>query len=211
MGIMVDKMVNNDCRLGIWHIEEDYDYLLSQLNLNKNDLHTVRSFKSHTRKLEWLSVRLLLKSIVKKDVEILYNGNRKPFLSDKSYNISISHSENYTTILLCDKGHSVGIDVEKMKSKIEYIAHKFMTDEEIKHIDEDNKVYQMYIHWCAKEALYKLCDKKQLSFRQNIKIEPFIPENEGEIYGKVRSENINIRVKLHYFYLDNFSFVWCCK
>ncbi|MFO8234925.1 MAG: 4'-phosphopantetheinyl transferase superfamily protein [Bacteroidales bacterium] len=211
MGIIIDKKVNAECRLGVWQIEEDYNYLFSQLNLNPNDIKTVENFKSHTRKLEWLSVRLLLKKLTKRNIHIIYNGNRKPFLSDKSQNISISHSENYTAVLLCDQNHSAGIDVEKMKSKIEYIAHKFLSDKEILNINDKKKIYHMYLHWCAKEALYKLCDKKELSFKNNITIEPFIPESKGKIYGKVISKKINIRVKLHYFCLDNFSFVWCCK
>jgi 4'-phosphopantetheinyl transferase EntD len=208
---VIDKKVNKDCRLGVWEIEENYDYLLSQLNLTSEDLERVTQFKSHMRKLEWLSVRLLLKRLNNRDINIKYNGNRKPYLEDDSHNISISHSEHYTSVLLCKKNHSVGIDIEKMKPKIEYIAPKFLKPEELENIYENQKIYHLYVHWCAKEALYKLCDKKQISFKENITIEPFIPTDQGVIFGKVKNSEIDIRVKLNYFHLDNFSFVWGYK
>ena len=211
MGIVIDKKVNNDCRLGVWEIEEDYDYLLSQLNLNEEDRETVENYKNPMRKLEWLSVRLLLKRLVNRDMHITYSGNRKPFLMDNSFNISISHSEHYTSVLLCNSGHSAGIDIEKMKPKIEYLAPKFLKQEEIDNIYENQKIYHLYIHWCAKEALYKLFDKRNISFKKNITIEPFIPADEGVLYGKVKNNEIDTRVKLNYFHLDNFSFVWCYK
>ena len=211
MGIIIDKKINNDYRLGVWKITEDYDYLLSQLNLKEEDLKRVESYKSPMRRLEWLSVRLLLKTLLKRDMHIYYNGNRKPFLIDKYHNISISHSDHYTSVLLCKSGHSAGIDIEKMKPKIEYIAPKFLKQEEMENIYKNQKIYHLYLHWCAKEALYKLFDKRNISFRDNITIEPFVPADRGVIYGKLENEDINARIKLNYFYLDNYSFVWCYK
>ncbi len=211
MGIIIDNKINNDCRLGVWEIVEDYDYILSQLNLKEEDLQKVGSFKSPMRKLEWLSVRLLLKTMLQRDMHIHYNGNRKPFLTDRSHNISISHSEQYTSVLLCKSGHSAGIDIEKMKPKIEYIAPKFLKQVEINNIYENQKIYHLYLHWCAKEALYKLFDKKNISFKDNITIEPFIPQDQGMIYGNVHNEEIKTRIELNYFHLDNYSFVWCYK
>jgi 4'-phosphopantetheinyl transferase EntD len=211
MGIVIDQKVNNDCRLGVWEIEETYDELLSQLNLPEADLEKVQNFKSKTRKLEWLSVRVLLKKLHKRDMHIKYNESRKPFLTDNSFNISISHSEQYTSVLLCKGNHSVGIDIEKMKPKIENIAPKFLKDEEISNIYENQKIYHLYLHWCAKESLYKLFDKKNIRFKDNITIEPFIPQDRGTIFGKVNNSEIQTRVQLNYFHLENYSFVWCYK
>ena len=208
MGILIDKMINDDCKLGVWKITEDFHQLISFLNLDRDDRQTLEGFKNHKRKLEWMSVRVLLNKLTAKDNKIMYNGNRKPYLMDHSFNISISHSDQYATVLLCKDKH-VGIDIEKMKPKIEHIAFKFLKTRELNQIDPRQKVYHLYLHWCAKEALYKLCDKKDISFRENLYIEPFIPKEEGSLTGRVNTPDIELRVKLYYFSLENYSVVWC--
>ncbi len=103
MGIIIKKHFNDDVVLGIWEITEDYDTLRSSLNLDKSDIETVEHFKNHQRKLEWLSVRTLLKSLLGQDSKIVYGPERKPYLKNNSHNISISHSKNLTAILISNK------------------------------------------------------------------------------------------------------------
>ncbi len=210
MAVIIDKILNHTCRLGVWEIEESYEWLMSQLNLEDSEKETVEGFKNRMRKLEWLSVRVLMNKMTQSQQRIIYNGNRKPFLRDKSYNISISHSDHYTTVLL-SPDHHVGVDIEKMKPKIGRIASKFLTNEELKNVKEDNETYHLYLHWCAKEALYKLFDKKDIFFKENIFIEPFKPTEEGFIYGRVKTSQLQTRVPLNYFRLGEYSLVWTYK
>ncbi len=71
--------------------------------------------------------------------------------------------------------------------------------------------YHLYIHWCAKEALYKICDKEGISIRNNITIEPFAVEESGEIKGHVHTNKINESFELFYSKYDNYAIVWTKK
>jgi 4'-phosphopantetheinyl transferase EntD len=210
MGIVINRQVNDQCKLGVWKITEDFHQLLSRLRLDNDDRATLLNFKNPKRKLEWLAVRVLLDQLTGKENKILYNGNRRPYLLDQDYNISISHSDQYTTVLLCKEKH-VGIDIEKMQSKIEHIAFKFLSEKEMESLDARQKIYHLYLHWCAKEALFKVCNRKQVSFRQHLFIEPFTPLQEGTLTGRVETAELQFRLKMHYFSVENYPLVWCYK
>jgi hypothetical protein len=210
MGLIVRKHFNEDVELGIWEITEDYDSLMSMLSLDEKDLITVESFKNHKRKLEWLSVRTLLKEMLGKESKIVYGPERKPYLHNNEYNISISHSKNLTSILMSRKKR-VGLDLEFMSTKILRIADKFLRPEELGNIHKDQELYHLYLHWCAKEALYKICDKVDINFVTNLNIESFCPKNDGLMFGTVNNSYMNERFTLNYFTLKNYSIVWCYK
>ncbi|MFC2104511.1 4'-phosphopantetheinyl transferase family protein [Bacteroidota bacterium] len=210
MGLIYREHFNEDVEFGIWEITEDYDALRSDLILDEKDIETVESFKNHKRKLEWLSVRTLLKNMLGKDGKIVYGPERKPYLHNNSFNISISHSNNFTSILMSKKKR-VGLDLEFMTSKILRIADKFLRPEELEHIIKDQELYHLYLHWCAKEALYKICDKVDINFVTNLSIEPFKPKEKGIITGTVNNSYMNEKFVLNYFTLKNYSIVWCYK
>ena len=154
MGCITKHYLNEFSILGVWKIEEDLDTLLSMVSLNGDDKKRYKGFSSNSRKLEFLSVRALLAELLGKDASIVYNKNNKPFLRDGSRFISISHSHKLTSILL-STNEKVGIDLEYMSSNIAAIALKFLNiKEKITKVNEYRK-YHLYIHWCAKEALYK--------------------------------------------------------
>ena len=174
MGILKNEQVADDCLLGMWEIKEDFNTLFSRVKLDKDEIATLDSFKNFSRKVEWLSVRVLLNEMAGKFCKIVYNEEHKPFLSDNSYNISISHSYRLTSVLLSQKKR-VGIDLEYMSHRIKNIAHKFINEEEIVSRDPAIEGLHLYIHWCAKEALYKICDKNNINFKTNLTIPPFLP------------------------------------
>jgi len=198
------------CQLGIWKITEDLDTLLSKITLTREELEALERFTHTPRKIEWLSVRVLLKEMTDKELSIYYNGNRKPFIKGNSYYISISHSRDLTSILLSDK-KKVGIDLEYMSHRIGSISHKFVNENDVITRDEEHKKYHLYIHWCAKEALYKICDKQDINFKENLTIEAFQPQEKGVILGRVHNRARNELFNLNYFSLGNYVVVWCCK
>lgn len=210
MPVVYKKHINDNIVLGIWKITETYDDLYSLLELDEKEIETLTGFKNHNRKLEWLSVRVLLNSLLEKKSKIVYGPERKPYLFDNSRNISISHSKNYTAILM-SKNYRVGLDLEYMSTKILRIADKFLRPDELEAIDQNDKIKHLYLHWCAKEALYKICDKLDINFVTNLHIEPFQPKNEGKIFGTVKNSYMNERFTLNYFNLENYSIVWCYK
>ena len=210
MGCITKHYLNESTILGVWKIEEDLDTLLSLVTLDADEKKKYRGFRSTSRKLEFLSVRALLAELMGKEARIVYNKNNKPFLKDGSHFLSISHSHRLTAILL-STNEKVGIDLEYMSSNISAFAPKYMNRKEKVTRDPEMKKYHLYIHWCAKEALYKICDKEGISIRNNITIEPFTPRDSGEIRGRVHSEKIKESFDLFYSRYDNYSIVWTKK
>jgi 4'-phosphopantetheinyl transferase EntD len=210
MGLIINREVDEDCLLGIWKIEESYDELLSQLNLSADDIDTVNNFRNYQRKLEWLSVRVLLYQLLNEPCKIIYNESRKPFLANYSYNISISHSRELTSVLLSKK-HRVGIDLEFMSHQIHKVEHKFINEKEWITNDMEQRRFHLYIHWCAKEALYKICDKQDINFKQNLTVLPFPVNQEGRIIGYVDNSFRHEEFLLNYFTYDSYVIVWCKK
>jgi phosphopantetheinyl transferase len=210
MGCISKHYLNEFSVLGVWKIEEDLNTLLESVVLDPDDRKKYKVFASTSRKLEFLSVRALLAELLGKDARIVYNKNNKPFLKDGSRFISISHSYKLTAILL-STNEKVGIDLEYMSTNIGAIAFKFLNRREKITKESDKRRYHLYLHWCAKEALYKICDKEGISIKRNITIEPFEVKDSGEIKGKVQTDKINDSFDLFYTRYDNYAIVWTKK
>ena len=211
MGLLINTQIENDCQLGLWEIVEDYETLFQMTLLNDDDIRRLNTFKNINRKIESLSVRALLQQLTRPDARIVYHGrSRKPYLDDNSFNISVTHSHKYTAILL-SKNKQVGIDIEYMSHNINRIAHKFINDSEVISSDPQERIKHLYIHWCAKEALYKICNKEDINFKENICIKPFEITSQGCITGYVdnnlRSEEYNI----YYMLEKNYVLAYCVK
>ncbi len=210
MGLLIKQYIEDDCVLGIWEVTEDYDYLFSRLSLLPEEIKTLNSFQNRLRSIEWLSVRVLLKEIAGKSLSVYYNGNRKPFIRGNSYNVSISHSRDFTSVLLSKK-RKVGIDLEYMSHRISNIESKFINENEVITRNNSRKKYHLYIHWCAKEALYKICDKQDINFKKNLTIEPFVPKEKGFINGWVNNKYMDEKFQLYYFTIKNYIIVWTIR
>jgi phosphopantetheinyl transferase len=210
MGCITKHYLNEFSILGVWKIEEDLNTLLDLALLDNDEKKKYKGFSSNSRKLEFLSVRALLSELIGRDAKIVYNKNNKPFLNDGSRFISISHSHKLTAILL-STNEKVGIDLEYMSSNIAAIAFKFINGKEKVTKKLEERRYHLYIHWCAKEALYKICDKEGISIRNNITIDPFTVGESGEITGHVNTNKINESFDLYYSKYDNYAIVWTKK
>jgi 4'-phosphopantetheinyl transferase len=210
MGCITKHYLNEYSILGVWKIEEDLNELLSLVSLDNEEKKKYKGFSSTSRKLEFLSVRALLAELIGKEAKIVYNKNNKPFLKDGSRFISISHSHKLTAILL-STNEKVGLDLEYMSSNIAAIAFKFLNWREKVTKETENRRYHLYLHWCAKEALYKICDKEGISLRKNLTIQPFEVHDSGEIKGHVNTKKINESFDLYYSKYDNYAIVWTKK
>jgi len=210
MGCITKHYLNEFSILGVWKIEEDLETLMNLVVLDSEEKKKYKGFRSNSRKLEFLSVRALLAELIGKEAGIVYNKNNKPFLKDGSRFISISHSHKLTAILL-STNEKVGIDLEYMSSNISTLAFKFLNRREKITKENNNRRYHLYLHWCAKEALYKICDKEGINFRDNITIEPFQLNESGEIKGQVHTNKINESFDLYYSKYDNYAIVWTKK
>lgn len=210
MPLIFKENFQEDCVFGIWEIKENYDELLSQIHLFPGERERLNGFRSEARKIEFLSVRILLKSLSGTNLQIVYSDRKKPFLHQSDYRITISHSRSLTAIML-SKIKKVGLDLEFMSHKISRVQHKFINDDEQITSDPEIIKYHLYVHWCAKEALYKLCDKQDINFKKNLTIEPFEPEDCGIIQGWVDNKFWHDKFELYYFTINNYVIVYCCK
>jgi len=210
MSCITKHYLNEYTALGVWKIEEDVPTLLSSVRLSAEDKKKYKTFRSTSRKQEFLSVRALLKELLGDEARIVYNKNNKPFLKDGSHFISISHSQKYTSLLLSTR-EKVGIDLENMSSNISALAFKFLNRKEEITGNRELRKYHIYIHWCAKEALYKICDKEGISIRKDITIEPFDVNDSGEIKGSVRMGKKVETFDLFYTHYENYAMVWTRK
>jgi 4'-phosphopantetheinyl transferase len=210
MGCITKHYLNEYSIMGVWKIEEDLETLMASVVLDTEERKKYKGFRSNSRKLEFLSVRALLAELLGKEARIVYNKNNKPFLKNGSHFISISHSHKLTAILL-STNEKVGIDLEYMSVNISAFASKFMNRKEKVIKDPESRKYHLYLHWCAKEALYKICDKEGISIRNNITIEPFKLMESGELKGKVHTDKIRESFDLFYTRYDNYAIVWTKK
>ena len=160
--------------LQLWKVEEPVDYFYSNIGrLSPAAKEELDSIHHEKRRLEWLSVRWLLMNILKEydlPIERLDKDEYgKPYLIDSSLHLSISHAFPYVAAIV-DTREPTGVDIEAPKEKIIGIAKKFMHPDELSYVKED--VFQLTLYWCAKEALYKIFGRKQVTFRKNLLIDP---------------------------------------
>ena len=104
----------DDIQWAVWKMEEPLEVLLALLPdvrraFCEQELHR---FVSERRKMEWLSVRVLLYSMLQEDKEIGYSLEGKPYLTDHSFFISISHTKGYVAVMLASFTPA-GIDIEQ--------------------------------------------------------------------------------------------------
>jgi len=210
MGCITKHFLNKDTIIGVWKIEEDLPALLAMVEMSPEDKKRYTIFRSTSRKLEFLSVRALLAELLGKEARIVYNKNNKPFIKDGSHFISITHSNKLTAILI-SRNERVGIDLEYMRVNINAFASKFLNKKEKITRRWSDRTYHLYIHWCAKESIYKICDKEGINIVQDITIEPFDVHPNGEIKGYVKNERIDDQFTLYYSKYDNYTIVWTKK
>jgi 4'-phosphopantetheinyl transferase EntD len=155
----------------IWKIEESFEELCEGIVLTPNCDRRVRKMKSDLHKRGFMSIRHLMALAGYTDHDLYYDENGKPHLRDQNH-ISITHSFIFSAIIISDL--EVGIDIEKQRTKILRIAHKFTPVEEYRTLaNEDAIIRKLTLVWCAKESLYKSFAHPGVSFIQNIYVEDF--------------------------------------
>ncbi|MDD5572151.1 MAG: 4'-phosphopantetheinyl transferase superfamily protein [Bacteroidales bacterium] len=211
MSLSLKKNIDNYTRLGVWDIQESLDDLLLKINLTTYEKEIYNSFNHDLRKLHWLSARAIIKELLPhENIEIIYNSNDKPFIKNKKYNISISHSYKKAAVIISKKYH-VGIDIEKMQHKIEKLKEKFLSEKEIYDIGKENIYRKLYIYWGAKESLFKIYGKGNIIFAENLFIEPFEYKEKGQISGHIILNDLKKKYRIFYEAIDDYMLVYAME
>jgi phosphopantetheinyl transferase len=121
------------------------------------------------KRCEKLAVRALLNELAGKEKLIDYHPNGQPFLSDQSFNISISHTKNYACIIL-HPTQKVGIDIEAKTPRAAQIQQRFLSSDEYRLANQTPGFVVPLLLWTAKEALYKLISDPALDFANHIQV-----------------------------------------
>ncbi|MDR1680099.1 MAG: 4'-phosphopantetheinyl transferase superfamily protein [Prevotellaceae bacterium] len=193
--------------LGIWQITETPDELASQLSAQTLAENRFTALKPESRKTEYLATRCLLKTLCGEEKQIAYTKHGKPFLPDKSYHISISHTKNYAAVLLHPQ-KEVGIDIEQISNKILRLKERFMSSAELASLQPGTEVLQTLLHWSAKETLFKLLPETGIDFRSHLHIRSFEPQTTGTCVARETRSEHKQEFEIHYRVSPAFVLTW---
>ena len=187
-----DIIKKDEYTVAIW---EDSESLEELINLNPQV--STKHLNSSKRKKEYLSIRLLLQTILPNS-QISYNKYGGPELKNK--NISISHSKGLSAIIISDK--KVGVDIEKISNQTLRLSNKFINSGRHEPLTKEKTT----LIWCCKEAIYKLHVNKKINFK-DILIENFCTKNRGKIKAKFNNNTHTLAYKR----INNHFLVYVCK
>ncbi|SDP95411.1 4'-phosphopantetheinyl transferase superfamily protein [Mucilaginibacter sp. OK268] len=205
MAIAYRQRIDDDTEFALWRIEEEADDLYKQLQLDEDEKAYVEKLSNGKRHLHWLGTRVLLRKMLHTDeyIDCKVDAHGKPYLVNLPYHISLSHSFDYAAVMI-SKTHKVGIDIEMIKQKVERIAGKFLRPDERAFINDEHKIEQLYVCWCAKEAIYKCNGEKEVSFADNIFLDPFSFNTRGELSARLHKNNINLDYVVSYMQYEGY-------
>ena len=179
--IYYDKQTEG-VRVVVWHVTEEYEELLSMLpDADSVQNEAEQQFSSEFRRVEWTAVRVLLYTVLDRQVHISYNEQGAPMLPDyEGLHISISHTKGSVAIALSETA-AVGIDVEQIERlnsnqfddkekvpRVEKVRSRFMRDDEYA-----ETLVGMLLHWSAKETVFKVLGREGVDFQDEMKVQPF--------------------------------------
>ena len=215
MGAIMQKKISKDVTLGIWEYEEGNSENMGVGLKNKSDLVVYGKLKNAKLKRQFVGTRLLLQEMIPECnlIELKKNKNGKPHLLGAGYNVSISHSGNYVAVLLSQISE-IGVDIELIGEKAVRIRNRFMSDFEVQKYEEmkpSKRNSFAHLIWGAKESLYKLYSKGNVSFKDNLILTPFDLQDEGTLMGNVKLGAVDINCELCYFKVNEYMVVCAWK
>ncbi|GAB4002484.1 hypothetical protein GCM10028807_61160 [Spirosoma daeguense] len=189
--------IHNDCIATLRAITEDEPTLRTNLPLTVAEEEELATISHPAQRVEWLACRVAIQQLVQAQ-GLPYAGLHKdefgkPHLIGAPWHISLSHTSGWAAAVL-HRSRPVGIDIEPIREQFKRVVPRVLSETEI--ADALGDPNRLAVYWCAKEALYKLYGKRQLSFREHLHVEPFIDSAE-QLIGHVRlpdhSEKLQIK------------------
>lgn len=192
----------------VWKTEETADVLLSFLPVKQQEACRVgmERFTALSRKLEWLSVRVLLYTVLQEEKDIAYTPEGKPFLADHSYFISISHTRGYVALALSKSG-PLGIDIEQYGKKVHRVAERFVRSDESVCPYQGDDTWSLLLHWSAKEAVYKRMEHPDADLCK-LRLLPFVPQRQGTFCVQEEMTTLRRQFDVGYQIHSGFVLTW---
>ncbi len=210
MALWFEKGWGNGYQLGIWKLEEPESYFSAKLDLLPIEQEELKKIKGR-RRVEWLASRHLIHLMLSDEPEwgrtpLVKDEFGKPHLYGTLLDLSFSHSHEFAAVIIANK--TTGIDIQKFVPRIDAIAHKFMRDEELESLDENNRLEHLHLYWGAKEALYKSYGRRQLDFKEHIITKPFDYQLITESTGIVSKGDFHMEHELFYEKIGEYFLVF---
>jgi phosphopantetheinyl transferase len=188
----------------IWHVTENEEQLSNGIVGDIPD-----EIVNEKKRLEWLASRQLILTLCN-HMGLRFFGVRKddfgkPFLEKYPHHISLSHSYPFVAAQI-DYDKPVGIDLEQPREKLLKIASRIMSPAELK--DAGNNVIKHCVLWCAKEAMFKIHGKGGLHFNNQLNVEPFLLQEEGNLTGLISEKKKATKIELCYEVNPDFVLVY---
>lgn len=175
MPIFFQQDIDVSTMLGIWKIEENEDYFLKHVPLQRNITHP------HKR-LQHLSGRYLLRHLYPDFPLSLIRiaDTKKPFLEDEAVHFSISHCGDHAAVILSPQKR-VGVDIELVSDKVARLEKKFLSDGEVVHTGGTIAPgRRSTLAWSCKEAVFKWYGLGGVDFKNHMELLSVIQTSDDE-------------------------------
>ena len=168
MPLIHSENLKPNTALYVWEASESLS-LLQNILLSQQSKIKLNRIRPLQDKKNFLAVRHILLHKGFEDTSLRHEKNGKPYLLGDTH-ISISHSFDKVAVVF--SAVSVGVDIEKQRTQLLKVKHKFIGKEHA-YLRPENVSKQLLVIWCIKESLYKLHGIKGLSLKKHIEVLPF--------------------------------------
>jgi len=123
-----------------------------------------RTHKSVQRQNEQLTILVMLREAMGKEVSIEHTPSGRPILKGSDLHVSISHSKNHATLLISNN-NNIGVDIEKISPRILRLQRRIAQPKELPAdfaaFPEYQQIKYLTILWTIKEAVYKSMNEQE--------------------------------------------------
>ena len=204
MPLVYQQNINEDTKIGVWHIAEEEDFFLQRVPLQRNVSHP-------KKRLQHLAGRLILSELFDDfPLELIEIADtNKPYLADEMYHFSISHCGDYAAAIVSRKNR-VGVDIEIPREKVSFIQHKFLNENEQLLLSKSSlpQYHQLTTFWSIKEALYKWYGNAQVDFREHLHIRNIKYKGDSFTADCMVSKKTEVTLTANGIFLNGNCFVW---
>ncbi len=173
--------------------------LLPQMFYSKQEREEFELLKSEKRQRERASTLFLLHDFLGIKSALHHHTNGCPYLEGISNHISISHTQHEIAIAI-HASQKVGVDIENTSRNFARVAQRFLSTKEQNYL---NTQTLQCLSWCAKETVFKLADEQGVEFADQIVLEQFYEQEEGEISAQFTGKGKVQQYLLHFHLVDN--------
>ena len=149
----------------LWQADEESDWFKEQLDLVPGLWVEYESLMNEVIKHRWLASRYAVQQVTQQSpLELFKDQAGRPYLGFERKPLSLSHCDGFVAAIHADV--SVGIDVERISSRVQKIKNYFMRDEELDLLGEENEI--LILAWSAKESIFKWFGEKHLGYKSQL-------------------------------------------